>query len=643
MARLDSAIKVEDSVKILTYIIGSVGFLSVVRHVNPFYSIVFALLCFFSLYFEYRRSFLIPRWLLNTVSLSVIIPGFIRIRADDFVTPSLETLLMLLAIKFLENKRFRDFMQICIISVFLLAGSSLLSLDIVFLVYFVSLMFLLAVTTVLLAYYSQDSALELKRATVLKIVLNSLFISLISIPVTLFMFIILPRTSYPMLDFLNRGSAASTGFSDSVRLGRVSDIQEDATVILRVNMEKVDDRFLYWRGIVLDHFDGVSWRHLRKNETDLRLRSDIPGRRIWQVLYLEPYGNNYLFALDRPVTVPLPRVQKYSDLTFSQPEYITRRTRYQALSALTDMLPERDIERKRYLQLPAGNLEKTRDLAERLSSGKNEQEKIKALFGFLRNGDYKYSLKKLSLSSNPLEDFLFRKKYGNCEYFASAMAVMLRATGVPARLVGGYRGGYYNDVGKYYLITQRNAHVWVEVYLDCRGWLRIDPTPAAMESLTDPDRDGVVMKIRFLLDTFNYYWNASVINYNLEGQIQLFQKLGASIRKPHFNVRANERELAGYFLLLLTAASCLSILYIIIRGKKTPEEEIMSAFSKKMGRLGHPRTRSEGLEEFAAKIDDGERKERVYEFVREFERHYYRDSRLSKKDIQKLRELIRAI
>ena len=644
MALRDSPVKIEDAVKILTYIIGAVGFLSVVRHVSPSYSAVFAVLYALAASFEYKRSFPVPRWLLNVASLAVLFLGFARIHADDFVTPSLESLLVLLAMKFLENKRFRDFMQIYIIAVFLLAGSSLLSLDMVFLVYFVSLIFLLAVTTVLLAYYSQDGSLELRRSTTLKIALHALAIALISVPVTLFMFIILPRTSYPMLNFLNRGVAASTGFTDSVGLGKVSEIQEDATVILRANMEKVDDRLLYWRGIVLDRFDGTVWRSSGTTDMEEAMRSDIPGRRVWQVLYLEPYGNNYLFVLDRPVAVPLPGARRYRDLTFTRSEHTSKRIRYRALSALGELLPEGDIERNRYLQLPSTYTGGIRDLTERLTAGRNEQEKTGAILGFLRNGDYRYSLKGLSTSADPLDDFLFVRKRGNCEYFASAMAVMLRTAGIPARLVGGYRGGYYNDVGKYYLVTQKNAHVWVEAYIEGKGWLRLDPTPAPDDVFTRMPRDGMFVKARYFLDVFNYYWNASVINYDLEGQVSLARKLGAGLRMPSLRISADKKKAVRYALLLLAAASCLSLTYLLVfRDRRTAEEELIRAFTRKMERLGHIRARSEGLEEFAAKVDDEGRRGRTYEFVREFERCYYTDVRLTKKEVRQLRRLIKAI
>ncbi len=639
----DPAIPVEAAVKILTYIIGLVGFLPVARRVGLPYSLAFAVLYLFSLFFEYRRTFPIPRRFLNLVSFSAVLSAFFRIRADDVVVPFLETLVVLLAVKFLEEKRFRDFMQIYVISVFLLAGSSLLSLDAVFLFYFIGLVSLLTATTVLLAYYSQDSAMALKRSTAVKVISNSLLIFLVSVPVTLLMFIILPRTNYPLLDFLNKGAAANTGFSDDVRLGRISGIQEDPTIILRVSMEKVDEDLLYWRGIVLDHFDGASWRSSPKKTGDMGMRSDIPGARVWQIIYLEPYGNKYFFALDKPIAVPSRRVQKYSDLTCSRPYGITKRTKYQALSALGAVLPAKDIDRNMYLQLPGKGLERTEALVKRLFPGRDKEATIRAVLKFLRDGDYRYSLKNLPLSPDPLETFLFERKYGNCEYFASAMAVMLRMADIPSRLVGGYRGGDYNGMGGYYLVPQKNAHVWVEAYLDGKGWIREDPTPAAPESFAAPLKGDMLQRVRLLLDAISYYWNASVINYDFESQMSLLMKLESGLKRPHMPVFAVGKGLARRFLSLLAAVSGVFMLYLALSGRKPVEEKILAAFLKKMSKLGYSKAKSEGLEEFAAKIEDAHIRESAYRFVKEFEGYFYRDRKPGKDEARKLKELIREI
>ena len=430
MVKNDSSIKIENVVKILTYIIALTGFLSVVSSIRIFFNLAFIFLFLFSIYFEYKGRFIFPRWVLNTVSLAVIVSTFVRITTEDIVTPAMEALLILLAIKSLENKKFRDYMQIYAISLFLLAGSALLSIGIEFIVYFISLIFLLTAAIVLLTYYTQDSNMELKTSTVSKIVLKSFLITLMSIPLTMVMFIFLPRTNFPLFSFLNRGGIASAGFTDKVKLGAVSIIQEDASVILRVNMDKVDENFLYWRGVVIDYFDGNSWEVQNKEEADRHSRLNITGKRVAQTVYLEPYENRYLFALDKPVSISLRNFQRYTDVTYTLKEKVLQKIRYQAVSTLSDFLPEEEIDRDIYLQLPDKGLKKTKELVRNLSA-RDEEGTIKAINTFLATRGFKYSLKNLPVSDNPLEDFLFKHKSGNCEYFASAMAVMLRMAGIP--------------------------------------------------------------------------------------------------------------------------------------------------------------------------------------------------------------------
>lgn len=630
--RLDSVVKV------LTYLIVAIGASSVVRYIGLFYPLAFLSLFLFSMYLDYRRRFFVPRWLLTCAALSVIVVTLFRAHTDDLVEASLGALLILLAIKLLADKRFRDYMQIYLIVLFLLTGSSLLSLDIEFLFYFIILIFLVSIAMVLLTYCSQDNTLEMSASSVRAIVSKSSLIPLAAIPLTLFMFIILPRTSYPLLYTQQKGTGAHTGFSDSVRLGNISDIQEDATVIFRAQMERVDEDLLYWRGIVFDTFDGISWQSMHKEPPDKNKRPLLSGRQIPQTIYLEPYGNKYLFALDKPSSITLRYVSEYRDLTHSLPFPLFKRIRYETLSALSDVFVEREIDRSVYLQLPEGRLARTKELAQSLSRT-TEEDTIQEMMNFLRNGAYHYSLENLPLSGNPLEDFLFNHKYGNCEYFASAMAVMLRMAGIPSRVVGGYRGGYYNEAGEYYLVPQKNAHVWVEAYLESGRWKRFDPTPAGIEYFISFTRKDIFFKAKLFLDTINYYWNALIINYDFAKQMTLLQKL-RSFKKPTFHFPLSKEQLLIYSAALLAFVSSVWVIYSLTSKRKAPEEKLREAFIRMMGKHGYRKAPSEGLEEFVSRIEEAPLQEKAYHFVREFERFYYKDIPLTRQEAKRLKYLL---
>ncbi len=642
-------IRIEDVVKVLTYAIGAIGFLSVVPHLPPLFAAGFACFYFISAAIEYRKLVLVPRWVLTVIAIAFIIFTVTRMSMENFLVPSVEALSVLLLIKLFEDKRFRDYMQIYLMSVLLLAGAALLSLDVVFVVYFAALAALCSTALILLTYYSQDRELALQAAVVMRIITKSLLIPLAAAPMTVLLFIVLPRTNYPMFDFLNRsGGAAATGFTDHVQLGTVSGIQEDTTIIFRASMEKISDDLLYWRGIVLDYFDGTSWKSSLKAPAEVSQFPYIAGKRIQQTIYLEPYENKYVFALDKPLSISMQRIQRLRDLTFSLPGNITKRIKYHASSSPAEILPEITINRDPYLQLPGAGPGK-RDKADKVEAlvrrlaGKDPEATVRSMLSFLKNGNYRYGLQNLPLTAHPIDDFLFRYRYGNCEYFASAMAVMLRTAGIPARLIGGYRGGYYNEMGGYYIIPQRNAHVWVEVYLEHKGWVRVDPTPVSSGSFEGAFKKNLFFTVRLMFDSISYAWNASVINYDFEGQLSLLNALRTGLKRPAFNFRPGKEGLIRYSLFTCLTVSVLYTFFILAQRRKGVPEYILRLFLKKAGKLGYVKMKSEGLEEFVMKIEDAGRRERASLFVKEFEKFYFRDEEIKPETSRRLKHLIKLI
>ncbi|MCX5807937.1 MAG: transglutaminaseTgpA domain-containing protein [Proteobacteria bacterium] len=638
-----SAFSIETIVKIITYLVGMLGFIAVFRHIDVFFNIAFLSLFSLSLYFEYSKKFYIPRWVLNSLSLLVIFFSFYRFKLSDLVTQIIEALLILLAIKFIEDKKFRDYMQIYAIVLFLLAGLGLLSLDITFIVYLLILVFLLTTSIVLLTYYSQDPNLYFTKQTVIKIVLKSMYIPLVAIPVAVLMFVILPRTQYPIFHFINRADKAKTGFTDNVRLGVVSDIQEDSSAILRANMEKIEDNALYWRGIVLDYFDGTSWKSSTKDVTSMSFPSSSKGKSVRQIIYLEPYENRYLFALDKPVYIFYRGARKYDDFTFISTGYIDKRIRYEAVSIITDTISESKIEESKYLQMPDNLSPEIAKLVKRITIHKDETKNMQSIYAFLNDGTYKYSLKNLPVTKNPLEDFLFLSKFGNCEYFASAFTIMLRLAGIPSRVVGGYKGGYYNDLGGYYLVPQKNAHVWVEVYIREKGWVRMDPTPATIDHFASLMKGDIFFRLSVLLDAVNYYWYAMIINYNFEKQLSIFYSIKSSIKKPNFKFSFNKVDIAKYLVIVLSLAGIVFAIRAAVRFDNSKEKKILSLFQKVIAKHGYKKTKTQGLEEFVMQMPDEKIRQSSYAFVREFERLYFKDKQLSPDDIKKLKYLIKSI
>jgi protein-glutamine gamma-glutamyltransferase len=636
--------KITSIVKGLTYLIGVLSFAAIFTHINIMYSLLFLSMLVLSLCFEFKEL-VISRWILTAFSIAIIAFFLSILDMNNFVTQMMEALLILLGIKFLEQKKVRDYMQIYAISLFLLSGLGLLTPGIIFVVYILLFILLLSIAFIFLTYYAQDPDLEFTQQTIKKMVLKCLWIPMLAIPLSVVMFAILPRSQYPLLDFLNRPDKTKTGFTDNVRLGEVSDIQEDTSIIFRATMEKIDEMDLYWRGITLDYFDGTSWKGTAKKPyiESTSNRPHINGKNVKQTIYLEPYHNSYYFGLDKPLFVTQRHIRKLADFTFTAPVYIERKIRYEVTSVISDTIYEEQIDENKYLQIPERMSQEITTLTKSLAKNKDKEKTAENLFRYLNNGQYQYSLKGLPVTKNPLDDFLFRSKFGNCEYFASALSVMLRVAGIPSRMVGGYRGGYYNEVGKYYLVPQKNAHVWVEAFLPQKGWVRLDPTPASADTFAFPRKGSLFLRMSIFFDTINYYWNTIVINYNLERQLSIARTVIRGLKKPSLRLSIQSRQLVISLIVLAIAMFMAFYIKSLLLSKKTEEMKMLSRFLKTMGQEGYKKTGSQGLEEFVSLIEDKELKTIAYHFVTDFEKIFYKDKKLDRQDIKNLKSIIEDI
>lgn len=634
-------LKVSTIVSISAYITGMLCIVAVSGQLGFFYPLLLLAMMALSAYLEIKNIF-IPRWLLTVFSVAVIIYFILQVSKQGLIEQVMEALFVLLGIKFLEQKQVRDFMQIYALALFVLAGLGLLTLSMTFILYLLVFFILLSLSLVFLTFYSQDPGMELTNHTIRKMIFKCLWIPLLAIPLSSVMFVVLPRTHYPMLTFLNRPDKAKTGFTDNVRLGHVSDIQEDESILFRATMERIDENHLYWRGITLDLFNGISWtRTKRPIYSNISARSP-GGRQVRQTIYLEPYENSYIFALDKPVFVDIRKVKKNDDLTFTMPGFIDKRVRYNALSMVSREIPEENTDMQPYLQLPADLSPNIISLARSLAIESGKKDTLLNIYDHMHSGRYGYSLTGLPETKNPLEHFLFKTRSGNCEYFASAMAVMLRVNGIPSRLVGGYRGGYYNAMGGYYLVPQKNAHVWIEAHITGQGWVRFDPTPASPEEFARFG-SGALMRLRLFLDTINYYWYGIVLTYNLEKQISIARGFVRELKKPSFAFSFHRWKALKYFGLFILGLALVTLAWSLIATLRSSEERIMGDFMKKLKDAGYTKERSQGLEEFLSAIADENLRYKALEFAKEFENIYYRDRRFTADDLKKLRELVKAL
>ena len=357
------------------------------------------------------------------------------------------------------------------------------------------------------------------------------------------LFFILPRVGLATLPLRARLGQMVTGFSERVELGSYGSILTDSTVVMRVHLpdEVQPERLpnLRWRGVVLDTFDGRVWsvhyprqiRLIRQNAGgfDLALLRG-GGLFLRQEIFLEPIGSEVVFAAPRALRLTMPTSSMAMDdmgvVSVASPG---ARLHYTAESEVEGpsvrsahpayLAPPLDFEQlERYLQLPT--LAPSVPALARQVAGRNRSplEMAHRVEDFLRT-QFRYTLDIEKMSDlDPLQEFLFVRRAGHCEYFATAMAVMLRTLGIPSRVVNGFQRGEWNPYGQYYIVRYYDAHSWVEAYFPEVGWLTFDPTPRATVDVFAGRTPTLLY-----LDALRLQWHRYVINWTLRDQIRAVQ------------------------------------------------------------------------------------------------------------------------
>jgi len=379
--------------------------------------------------------------------------------------------------------------------------------------------------------------------------------ALLSVPMfamTIVLFVLFPRVGLGFVSFgKNRGQAVA-GFGNNVELGGFGVIRDDPTVVLRVTPSRQlapseMQRYLRLRGTAFDAYDGRRWTRTQGQSVSMNPIGDYyPLRRMKS-------RNDFVFKvvldrLDEPVLfLPTGTVGlRIAARAVPGRENRTRITRghgldlrysntdelgvvYEVLASMQEHelgVPEaRDTDYGRYLGVPSGH-ERVAALARKVAGDLTDPYAIATRFeSYLRDeGRYRYSLDQPKVGSRwPLEVFLFEAKRGHCEYFATALAIMLRSMGIPARNVTGFVGGEYNPYGQYYGMRQSDAHSWVETLIPGRGWVTLDPTPTLRNSM-GPAR-SLFADLNNIIDAMRSYWMTQVLSYDLRAQLGMIRNL----------------------------------------------------------------------------------------------------------------------
>lgn len=468
-------------------------------------------------------------------------------------------ILSLTAIKLLQRKSDRDWIFLYVMAFFqvlLAAGMSISALYLASLVAFVFVMLSTIVVFEARKTAASIEALENFRhgfpikggisARRLPVIAATLLAAIIIIAIPTFFF--LPRVGGAGIGAGEGGVSTATGFSDTVRLGNFGRITQSDEVVMRVRLDAMPEDIseMKWRGIALDIFDNRSWRRSRpalRNVFERRgadvIQLDSAGNRetlLLQTFYVEPIDATALFNLPRAVAVqaPVPFVHRdVHDSFFFQRS--GERNSYRVLSDISRPDPEvlrRDFARYpagigNYFQLPDDIDTRIVELAAEVTEGAtNRYDAARMIEGYLQT-EFGYTLEMKAGGEDPLADFLFNVREGHCEYFATAMAVMLRTQGIATRVVNGFQRGEYNETADVFVVRQRDAHSWVEVYFPGEDvWVAFDPTPAAGQT-GEAAAGGFTESMRKYFEALEMLWIQYFVAFDSQEQRSLF----ASARK----------------------------------------------------------------------------------------------------------------
>jgi transglutaminase-like putative cysteine protease len=462
----------------------------------------------------------LPPALVVAAAVLGILGSFAGVHAGNLYGRMLGALALAASAKLVSAKEGRDVLQIFLLNLLIVAAASLRRFGLEYGALVLAETFL-SVAGLVFLYGSQEQA-EIRGREARHLLAWSGWITLGLLPATLVFFLILPRPTAALLGW-EGGAASRTGFGDRISAGEVERILEDRSPAFRVQWLRGEPpEILRWRGMVYGTYrDGV-WERTAGN----RNPGDVPpGRTVSYEVLLEPTGAKPLFALGAPVQARSDSLdlRVTAACTLEAEDFVQRRTSYRVVSVLPESLPAGEAP-SRFLSVPTELEARLSGLVEPLRrSGPGET--ARAVAAHLK-GKYAYDTAPGSSGgAEPVARFLFETRRGHCEYFASAMALLLRSAGIPARVVGGYLGGEWNELGGYLLVRRSRAHTWVEAWVPERGWAVFDPTPARGPGTAPGWRQELAKGIDFL----RYTWYRWVVTYDLGRQLDLARRTASAL------------------------------------------------------------------------------------------------------------------
>lgn len=542
-----------------------------------------------------RRWPLPPKWLRVIAVAAVTLGVLATYRTVNGIEAGTVLLALMAGVKLLETRGARDLTVLTFIGYFLLYAALLRDQRMPQLPYLLGVaVFATAALMRVHAGAAGDAGRDVLR--------RSAALLLQALPLALLLFVLFPRLPGPFWGIAS-GDQARTGLGDEMTPGDISDLSVSGAVAFRVRFDGAvpPPAQRYWRGPVLHDFDGRSWR---RPSAQAFPPQDVEyvGEPVDYQITLEPTDRPWILALDLPAEWPAREASRSYDFQLVAARRLTavssfRLRSYPRFVAGVDLPQSLRIKDTRLP--PAGN-PRSRALARELAArhGGDAVAITRELLAMFREQPYVYTLDPPKLADNAMDEFLFETRRGFCEHYASAYTLLMRAAGVPARVVTGYQGGEFNPIGGYLIVRQSDAHAWSEIWVEGRGWLRVDPTAAVAPERIEQnlvralaadepapgrlrDASDLWLQVELGWDTLNDFWNERVVRFSAARQLDLLERLG--FEDPDWQTLGLglAASLAGFFVALSA--------YLAWRYREPPRDwpaRLHATVVRRLGRRG---------------------------------------------------------
>jgi len=561
-----------------------------------------------------HHIWLAPKWLIFLIGISSFAGVFVYFGTVFGASAGSVILSILLTLKLHESVSHRDYMLLMALSFFIIVTNFLFSQSIPTLIY---MLFAIVILIISMISINQDSApisfkFKLKFAT--KILFQA-------IPLMLILFVFFPRISGPLWKLPTEKQTSQTGLSDTMSPGNISELIKSNAIAFRVKFDSSipAQNKLYWRALVLWYFDGNTWEKGKHNFSPVPTFYSPDNSSVNYTVTMQAHQKNWLYALDIPSSTPNSIIYT-NNYTLQSRNKITHLYQYKTSSILkyystTSISP---WEKSAGLNIPLNTNPRTIQMGKALTNQYDTNEQIiNHVLNLFNRDNFHYTLRPpLTPGFNSVDQFLFTTKRGFCEHYSSSFTLLMRAAGIPARVVVGFQGGTINPINNVVSVRNSDAHAWSEVWLNKKGWVRIDPTAAIAPQRVENNLDSALaddefrpfyMQINFGIikdallywDAIDNQWNQWIVGYDKDFQQRFLEML--------LNKKTDLSDKILFMIISITVMALIIMAFIFKPRRKIETDLVIKLYNKfcdKLATKGLTRQLHEGPLDYAKRATE---------------------------------------